>query len=312
MSDTLFVGIDVSEASLDVAVGADAKPQQLPNTPRGFRAVLKLLAPRAPVLVVLEASGGYEIAVASALAAADLAVAVVNPRQVRDFARAEGILAKSDRIDATVLALFGAKMRPQPRPLPDDQLRELKDLVARRRQLQHMIAAETHRLKTARPASRRSIQKHLRYLQRELRSLDAEVRRLVQDTPIWRERDQLLKSVPGVGPVTATALLADLPELGCLGGKQLAALVGVAPFNDDSGKRRGKRSCWGGRAPIRANLYMAALVASRHNPVIRDFYQRLLAAGKPHKLALNACMHKLLTILNAIIRDAQPWTSAHA
>ena len=262
-------------------------------------------------LIVLEATGGFETTVAGTLCAAGLPLAVVNPRQIRDFARATGRLAKTDALDAAVIAHFADAVRPEPRPLPDAQARTLGELVTRRRQIVEMMAVERGRRK--RLTSRRmikSVDRLLKALQRELSDLEEDLDDTVRGTPAWRETEDLLKSVPGVGDVTARTLIADLPELGTLDRKKIAALVGVAPFNRDSGTLRGKRTIWGGRANVRAALYMAALVASRHNPVLRRFYQRLVQAGKPKKVALTAVMRKLLTILNAIVRDQTPWQHA--
>ena len=255
----------------------------------------------------MEATGGRQLPVAAALATAGLAVAVVNPRQVRDFARAIGQLAKTDALDAQLLARFAEVVQPTPRPLPDAQAQELSALLARRRQLVGMRTAERNRLDTALPAVRPRIQAHIAWLDDELAALDHDLRDAVQASPLWRERENLLRSVPGVGPTTALTLLAEVPELGHLDRKAIAALVGVAPLACESGTLRGRRVVWGGRARVRAALYMAALVATRHNPTIRAFYQRLCAAGKPKKVALTACMHKLLLILNAILRHHTPW-----
>jgi transposase len=240
------------------------------------------------------------------LAAAGLAVAVVNPRQVRDFARAIGQLAKTDALDAQLLARFAEVVRPTPRPLPDAQTQELSALLARRRQLIGMRTAERQRRDTALPTVRRHIERHLAFLEQELADLDRDLRDAVRSSPLWREREDLLRSVPGIGPTTALTLLAEVPELGQLDRKAIAALVGVAPLNCESGTLRGRRIVWGGRARVRAILYMATLVATKHNPTIRAFYQRLCAAGKPKKLALTACMHKLLLIAHAILRHRTP------
>jgi transposase len=310
-----YVGIDVATARLDVAVrpggGGTGEQWVVGNDEAGIAVLgerLRALRP-APALVVLEATGGREIAVAAALATAGLPVAVVNPRQVRDFARAVGQLAKTDALDAALLARFAEAVQPSPRPLPDAAAQEFAALLARRRQLVGMQTAERQRLETALPALRPHIERHLAWLAQELADLDRALRERVQASPLWREREDLLRSVPGIGPTTAFTLLADVPELGALDRKQIAALVGVAPLNRDSGTLRGKRGGWGGRARVRSALYMAALVATRHNPVIRACYQRLCGDGKPKKLALTACMHKLLTILNAILRHATPWQS---
>jgi transposase len=264
-----------------------------------------------PALVVLEATGGMEMPVVGALVIVQLPTAVVNPRQVREFARATGRLAKTDAIDAQVLAQFGEAVRPELRPFPDAATQELSALLARRRQLVGMLTAEKNRLRTAAKAVRADVQEHIRWLERRLSDLDGQLAQSIRSSPSWRERDNLLKSTPGVGPVLSVTLLAELPELGTLGRKEIAALVGVAPLNWDSGHLRGKRRVWGGRSRVRAALYMAALVAARRNPVLRAFYERLVEAGKPKKVALTACMHKLLTILNAMIRHRTPWSVGH-
>ncbi len=261
---------------------------------------------------MLEATGGYEAALVAALAAAGLPVVVANPRQVRDFARATGQLAKTDALDAQILALFAERVRPTPRPLPDESVRALDALITRRRQLLGMLTAERNRLLIAPPAVRRDVQQHIRFLERRIREADDDLHTAVKASPAWRVRDDLLQSVPGVGRVVSFTLLAELPELGRLSRKEIAALVGVAPLACDSGTLRGKRLVYGGRAPVRAVLYMAALVASRRNPVIRAFYERLRAAGKPAKVALTACMRKLLTILNAMARSGTPWQAEQA
>jgi len=257
-------------------------------------------------------SPGLDGPLAAALASAGLPVAVVNPRQVRDFARATGKLAKTDRLDARMLALFAERVRPKPRPLPDATARELEALVARRRQLLEMHTMEGNRLRTALAQVRPQIREHLAWLERQIRDVDRQTRDLVRSSSLWRAQDDLLQSTPGVGPVLSRTLLAALPELGTLDRRQIAALVGVAPFNRDSGTLRGKRTVWGGRAPVRAALYMAALVATRFNPVIRTFYRRLCLAGKPKKVALTACMRKLLTTLNAMLKHRTPWRPDHA
>jgi transposase len=258
-------------------------------------------------LIVLEASGGWELAAVAALAAAKLPVAVVNPRQVHDFAKAVGQLAKTDRLDAQILARFGEAVRPEPRPLADADAQALAALLARRRQVIGMRTAERQRLGTALPTVRPRIEAHLAWLEQELAELDDDLGRRLRQSPLWRERAELLRSVPGVGPVVALSLVAELPELGQLDRKRIAALVGLAPLARDSGTLRGKRLVWGGRGRVRAALYMATLVATRFNPVIRQFYERLLKAGKAKKVALTACMHKLLLILNAIVRANAPW-----
>ena len=301
------VGIDVSKHWLDVGIRPAGRAERLANDEAGIEAVVVQLGAVAPERIVLEASGGLELPLVAALAAAALPVVVVNPRQVRDFARATGRLAKTDALDAQVLAHFAEAVRPELRPLPDAETQALRDLVARRRQLLGMLVAERQRRRAARAAVRPGIEAHIAWLQQARAQLDDQLQTSVQLSPHWRAQDQLLRSVPGVGPQLARTLLAQLPELGQLDRRRIAALVGVAPYNRDSGQWRGQRSIWGGRASVRAALYMSALVASRHNPVIRDFYQRLLARGKPKKSALTACMRKLLVILNAILKTNTPW-----
>jgi transposase len=307
-----FVGIDVAKAQLEFAVRPTGETGTVPNDDAGIRALVTRCQEFAPALLVLEATGGYEAAIVAALAAVGLSVVVANPRQVRDFAKATGQLAKTDALDAQVLALFAERVRPTPRPLPDAVVQALDALLTRRRQLIEMLTAERNRLLVAAPAVRRDLQQHIRFLERRVREADDDLRTAVKASPAWRAKDDLLQSVPGVGRVVSLTLLAELPELGRLSHKEIAALVGVAPLNRDSGTLRGKRLVYGGRAPVRAVLYMAALVASRRNPVIRAFYQRLRAAGKPAKVALTACMRKLLTILNAIARSGTPWTPTRA
>ena len=303
----LFVGIDVSKDCLDVAVRPTGEAWQVSHDSRGINDLVERLGELAPQLVVLEATGGMEMALAGELAASKLAIAVVNPRHVRDFARAAGKLAKTDALDAQVLAHFAEAMRPASRPLPDDASQELRALMARRRQLVEMITAEKNRLRTAAPRIRPKVQEHIRWLEESLKDLDRDMEDFMRSSPMWRDKDQLLRSTPGVGPVLSMTLLSDLPELGALNRGEIAALVGVAPFNRDSGALRGKRTVWGGRRQVRAALYMAALVATRYNPVLRDFYQRLCEAGKPKKVALTACMRKLLTILNVMVKHNRHW-----
>jgi transposase len=306
----VFVGIDVSKDRLDVHILPTGEAFTVARHEDDVVRVSQQLAALSPVLVVLEASGGYEVAVTAALAIAGLPVVVVNPRQIRDFARAAGQIAKTDRLDARVIALFGERMRPEVRPLPDTDARTLADLVARRRQIVDMITAESNRTHQARDDIRHRIDAHLTWLRTELERLDRDLDDAVKGCPAWRAAEKLLASVPGVGPTTARTLLAELPELGRLDRRQIAALAGLAPFSRDSGVMKGRRTVWGGRASVRSALYMAALVASRRNPVIRAMYQRMRAAGRPAKLVLTACMRKLLTILNAILRDRQEWKSA--
>lgn len=306
-SRPVFIGIDVSKASLDIARYPTGERETVANAEPDIAALVTRLQACRPMLIVLEATGGFELAVAAALAAARQPVVVVNPRQVRDFAKATGQLAKTDTLDAALLARFAEAVRPALRPVPEATTQALAALLTRRRQLVAMRTAEQNRLGTALPPVRTRIQAHLAWLERELRQLDADLAQAIRESPVWREKDDLLQSTPGVGPVLARTLLASLPELGTLDRKQIAALVGVAPFNRDSGRLRGKRIVWGGRAHVRAALYMGALAATRWNPVIRTFYERLRAAGKAKKVALTACMRKLLIILNAILKHRSPW-----
>lgn len=309
--EQIYVGIDVAKDRLDVHVRPGGEAFAVARDGEGVANLVDRLRVLAPALIVSEATGGFEQVVAGSLASAGLPVVVVNPRQIRDFARALGRLAKTDRLDAEVIALFAERVRPELRPLADERARLLGELVARRRQVVEMITAEGNRARQLESRRlKKRIERHRLILQEELTEIEQELDTTIRGTPIWRESEDLLKSVPGVGNTLARSLIADLPELGTLDRKKIAALVGVAPFNRDSGTLRGRRAVWGGRSAIRATLYMAALVATRCNPVIRTFYRRLLAAGKPKKLALTACMRKLLTILNAILRDRTPWQSA--
>jgi transposase len=310
MSAESFVGIDVSKDRLDIALRPSSEHWTIDYTEAEVAQLVNRLKELQPALIVLEATGGLELPVAAALAAAGLPVAVVNPRQVRDFARANGRLAKSDPLDADVLAHFGQALRPPVRPLPDAEAQQLAALVTRRRQLLEMLKAERNRLASSLPAMRSRIQAHIDWLKQDLQTVEADLDQTVRQTAIWREKDDLLQSAPGVGRVLASTLLSDLPELGQLNRKAIAALVGIAPLNQDSGKRRGKRIIWGGRSTVRDVLYMATLSATRYNPVIKEFYQRLLAAGKAPKVALVACMRKFLTILNAMLAHKTPWRPA--
>jgi transposase len=310
MSTPTYVGLDVAKARIDVALHPPGPAFHVPHDETGLTSLVTHLQHVQPALVVLEATGGYETDVATALALAGLPVAIVNPRQVRDFAKALGRLAKTDAIDAAVLALFAARVPPAPRPLPDAAHQPLAALVTRRRQLVEMLTAERHRLALATGRIRRDVHVHIHFLEQRLKETQDDLHTAIRESPLWRATDQLLRSVPGIGPTTATCLIADLPELGHLSRRHLAALVGVAPVNDDSGRRRGTRTIWGGRATVRAPLYMATRVATRYNPVIRTFYRRLRAAGKPPKVALVAAMRKLLTILNAMVKAQRPWAPA--
>jgi transposase len=308
----VFVGIDVARDKLDLAVRPAGEQWQVANTEAGIAALVPQLRALSPTLIVLEATGGLEVPLLAALGSAELPAVAVNPRQVRDFAKAVGKLAKTDAIDAQVLAHFADAVRPAVRPLPDAATQALGALVTRRRQLVEMLTAEENRFKTATQAIRGDIQEHIAWLRTRLQGVDKELSQAIRSSPLWREQEDVLRSVPGIGPVVSATLLADLPELGTLGRKQIAALVGLAPVNRDSGTLRGKRTIWGGRATVRAALYMGALVGSRCNPVLRAMYTRLVAIGKTKKVALTACMHKLLTILNAMLKHHTPWAPASA
>lgn len=303
----LYVGIDVAKARLDVAVHPAGELWSVRNEEEEIIQLVSRLQALSPALIVLEATGGVELPLVAALAAAGLPVVPVNPRQVRDFAKATGKLAKTDRLDSQIIALFGARVQPVFRPLPDAEAQALGALLARRRQVVTMLTAEKNRLSRALPRVSPRIEAHIAWLMRELEDLEGDLRQTLHESPLWQQRDDLLRGVPGVGPVLSLTLLAELPELGALNGKQIAALVGVAPLNRDSGMLRGKRTVWGGRAKVRAALYMATLVATRYNPVIRGFYARLCSAGKAKKVALTACMRKLLIILNAMLKHRTPW-----
>ena len=307
----VYVGIDVSAKQLDVAIRPTGEARQYTNDPEGIASIMDRIVPLAPSGVVLEATGGFEMLVAGELELAGLPISLVNPRQVRNFARATGRLAKTDAIDAQVLAQFAEAVKPPVRPLPDADTRELRALVDRRRQLLEMVTSERNRLRLASKRVRPLIQEHIRWLKQQADDLDKDIAKLIRSSPIWRAQEDLLRSAPGVGPVLSSVLLTHLPELGSLNRGQVAALVGVAPLNRDSGAFRGKRSVWGGRTAIRSALYMAALVATRYNPVIKAFYQRLRAAGKPAKVALTACMRKLLIILNSMLKHRTQWSPPH-
>ena len=309
-----FVGIDVSKAMLDVAVLPTEQKWSVANSDKGMQELVKRLKELRVTLVVLEASGGLERRAVAALAGAGLAVVAVNPRQVRDFAKATGKLAKTDAIDAAVLALFAERIRPEPRPLKDAQAQELEALVVRRRQVVEMITAEKNRLSAAPPSKqvRTAIGRTIEWLQKQLDENDRDLDQAVKSSGAWREKEELLRTVPGVGKVLSRTLLSQVPELGTLSHKQIAALVGVAPLNRDSGTLKGRRCVWGGRAHVRQALYMGALVAARFNPYLRTFFQRLIVSGKPKKVALVACMRKLLTILNAMSASNTPWRTVIA
>jgi len=304
MEGEVYVGIDVAKAHLDVAVSGQAKCERYSNDDGGIAKLVERLRSIRVALVVLEATGGYQRKALAELLAAGLPGVAVNPRQVRDFARALGTLEKTDEIDAKVLALFAERIQPKSRPAPDPATQDFQDLLARRRQLMEMLVAERNRLhQAAAKIVRRNIEAHVDWLKKQLRDTDKDLEDRLRDCPAWNPRVEVLESVPGVGRITSMTLLSELPELGTLDRKQIAKLAGLAPLNRDSGTRRGQRAIWGGRATVRTSLYMAALVATRFNPVIRAFYSRLLARGKAKKVALIAAMRKLLTILNAKLRD---------
>lgn len=304
---TVFVGIDVSKAHLDVGVSQSEVVTRFSNSDEGIAALVRQLGDWAPALVVLEATGGFEMPAAAAVAAAELAVVIANPRQVRDFAKATGQLAKTDSVDARMLALFAERVRPPVRPLPDADARAFDAIIGRRRQILAMLTAEKNRLGFALEPVQPGIRKHIRWLERQLADVERDLDDRVRASPVWHAKHELLLSTPGVGPNLTRTLIAELPELGHLSHKQIAALVGIAPFPRDSGVWRGRRCIWGGRAPVRAALYMSTWSAVKWNPVIRAFYQRLRARGKPPQVAMVACMRKLLTILNAMVRDGQTW-----
>ena len=303
----IFTGIDVSKETLDVAVDGEADGQQYANDAVGIAALAVWLAEKEVTLVVVEASGGWELDLVTALAVAGLPAAVVNPTRVRNFAKALGQYAKTDKIDACVLARFAAVVQPPVRPLKSGEQARLAAVISRRQQLVDMLTQEKNRRVTTREEMRDQLERHIRWLETELADLNNQLEKLVAHCAEWQAKKEVMMSVKGVGPVTATTLLADLPELGTLNRQQIAALVGLAPLNKDSGRKRGKRHIFGGRKAVRSKLYMAALSAAKHNPITRSFYERLLAKGKLEKVALTACMRKLLVILNAMIRDMEPW-----
>ena len=304
-----FVGVDVSSRKLDVAFRPSAERIQVSNDPRGIGRLVRMLERRQPELVVLEASGGYEMALLERMVAKKLPVALLNPRVVRQFARATGRLAKTDSIDAEVLAHFAEAIKPQPRSWLDVETRQLRAMLHRRSQLVEMVTAELNRRSHALAVLQEGFGTTLRCLKRQIATIDKQLAMLIEQVPALRQKAELLRSAPGVGEVATATLLARLPELGNLDRKKIAALVGVAPFNRDSGESKGKRAIWGGRGDVRAVLYMSTLVAVRRNPYLRDFYQRLRSAGKLPKVALTACMRKLIVILNAVIKQKTPWAS---
>lgn len=301
------VGLDIAKRHIDVAVHPTHERWRVANDENGMMVLAPRLQALQPTLVVLEATGGYESLAASALAVVGVPMAIVNPRQVRDFGKAIGQLAKTDTLDADLLALFGARVQPEPRGLPDAETQVLLALVQRRRQMTEMLVAERNRAVLVHAQLRRRLRAHIQWLERELAALDADIANYIRQSPLWRAKDDLLRSVPGIGPIVSSILLASLPELGQLNRQEIAALVGVAPFNRDSGQLRGTRAIWGGRSAVRGALYMATLVGTRYNPVLAVFYRRLVAAGKPKKVALIAAMRKLITILNSMVKTQRRW-----
>ena len=306
-NDSVVVGIDVSKEHLDVLLLPSELKKRVTNDESGCAELLSWLTSETPSRIILESTGGLETLVASVLSAASLPVVIVNPRQVRDFAKACGMLAKTDALDARIIARFAQAIQPEIRPLKDEMSQTLSALVARRRQLVEMLSAEKNRQSSAPRATRKSIELHISWLKNQIASDDDDISTFIQSSPIWKAKGEILTSVKGIGNVTASTILAALPELGTLRRQKIAALVGVCPYNRDSGKFKGKRSIWGGRAAIRSVLYMATLTATRFNPVIKAFYERLTKAGKPPKVALTACMRRLLTILNSMIKNNQKW-----
>ncbi len=308
-----YVGVDVSQESLDMVAYPTGEIHSFENDSVGIAKATTWLTEVKPAIIVMEATGGMEVPLYVTLQEAKLPAAVINPRQIRDFAKSMGILAKTDKVDAKVLARYAATVQPEVRPLPDEEAHKLRTLVTRRRQLGEMIIAETNRARASRDkAMKQRIHAHIEWLKQELANIDNDISQTIKENPVWQAKNRLLQSAPGVGPVLSAILIAELPELGILNRKKIAALVGIAPFNRDSGKHRGERSIWGGRCNVRKSLYMAALSAARFNPTIQTFYQRLVASGKQKKVALTACMHKLITILNAMLKHNSFWSCDHA
>jgi transposase len=308
----VFIGIDISKERLDCSCRPTGTAFSCDNTPAGITDLIQRVQAQQPRLIVLEATGGLERPVVAAIFAAQLPIVVVNPRQVRDFARAIGQLAKTDRIDAAVIAHFGEAVNPEVRPLPDHLTQQMDALMTRRRQLVQMLAAERNHLVSAPAQVQNYVKEHISQLEELIKKLDQDIDQMITGSPIWKTKDDLLRSVKGVGPVLSRTLLAELPELGQLSRQEISKLVGVAPLNNDSGKYKGKRSCWGGRASVRGPLYMATLSALRYNPAIKEFYERLIAKGKLRKVAIVACMHKMLIVLNAIVKSNKPWDASFA
>ncbi len=307
MDKKIYIGIDVSKTSLDIGVFPTGECWKMGNDEEGITALLPRLKQLSPERIVIESTGGLEVPLVSELIAVHLPAVVVNPRQVRDFAKATGRLAKTDAIDAFILARFGEAIKPEIRPVRDEQSQDLEALLSRRRQLVSMLTAEKNRLSSARKHIKKDISIHIKWLEKRLSDVNNNLKKLIETTPAWQVKSEIIQSVPGAGPVLSVSLLAGLPELGSLNRKEIAALVGVAPLNRDSGFFRGSRKVWGGRAHIRSVLYMSTLAAIRCNPVLKLFHQRLIARGKKPKVAITACMRKLLTIINAMIRDQSLW-----
>ena len=305
--EELFIGIDVSQDRLEVAFRPTGRRKEVVHELKQITLLTEEFRELQPKLIVLEATGALEVPLVTSLAKAELPVVVVNPRQVRDFAKSLGRLAKTDAIDAAVLAHYGDAVRPQVRPIKSEDLQELSALLARRRQLVDMIVMEKGRLSRAQKQVREEIKEHIAWLEKRLKDVNRTLEKRIKNNPLYREKGKVIRSVPGIGPVLMCSLLADVPELGTLNRRQIAALIGVAPLNRDSGRHMGQRSTWGGRSKVRSVLYMGAVVAVKHNPVIRAFYERLTGAGKKFKVAITACMRKLLTILNAMVRTGSSW-----
>jgi len=306
-SSEVFVGIDVSKAALDVCVIPEIQEWHVSNDDTGIRGVVKRLKAIRPILIIMEATGGYQVPLSAALVKADLPAVVMNPRQVREFAKSRGYLAKTDKLDARVLAEYGQGNRPEVRPLKDEQTRELDALVNRRRQLKDMLTSEKNRLETSSKRVRRDVKAHITWLEKRVKDVDKDLASFIKSTPVWRDKDAIIRSVPGAGPVLSVNLLAKVPQLGIMNRRKISALIGVAPFNCDSGTFKGQRRIWGGIADVRRVLYMATLAAIRSNPVIRAFYARLVNAGKKRKVAITACMRRLLVIINAMVRNRTMW-----
>ena len=307
MSSEAYIGVDVSKDLLDVKVLPSNKAQQFSNDDPGIKKFITFVKKIDPQLIVFESTGGLELLAVSSLIEKHLPVVVINPRQVRDFAKATGRLAKTDSIDADTIARFARDIRPEVRPIKDEHTQLLSALNARRRQIVDMLVAEKNRLYSAQKPNIKSIQEHIQYLERTLEDINKDINKTIKKSPTWRENDRILQSFKGVGPVVSATLLCDLPELGTLNRKKIATLVGVAPLNCDSGRFRGRRRIKGGRANVRRKLYMAAVASIRHNPMMKEFYDKLIDAGKPPKLALTACMRKILTILNAMMKNRTYW-----